>query len=109
MNNEEIQSKEIQSRLESEQWSQNIARNVSRKYEYKQRRTRFILTASAFIFFGAIATVTYSAPDALLNSNFADLDIFNLLFSDEFSPLYETAYKEEGISSLIEPISFLVK
>jgi hypothetical protein len=109
MSNEEIKSKEILSRLESVQWSENIARNVSTKYERVQRQNRFIITTSAFILSGALVGIAYFIPNTFVNSNFADVDIFNFLFSDEFSPLYETAYQEEGITSLIEPISYLMK
>ncbi len=109
MSNEDIRSKEILLRLESEEWSESIARKISMKYERDQRQNRFILTASTLILLSALSCIAFFIPDVFVNSNFASLDIFNFLFSDEISPLYEIVYQEEGISSLIEPISYLMK
>ena len=109
MNNEETHFDEILSRLESEQWSQSIAKNVSTRYERIQTRNRFIISTVAIVFVGIVAGIDVLPPNELLNSSLVELDILNFFFSDEISPLYETVYQEEGISSLIEPISYLVK
>ena len=109
MNKERIQSNEFQLRLESEDWSQRIAESVSVKYEVGQQRNRFIIGTLAFLFLMALSGIAYFVPDTFGNSSVADLDFFNVFFSDEFSPIYHTVYQDEGISSIIEPISFLVK
>ncbi len=109
MNNEETHFDEILSRLESEQWSQSIAKNVSTRYERIQTRNRFIISTVAIVFVGIFAGINFLPPNELFNSSLVELDILNFFFSDEISPLYETVYQEEGISSLIEPISYLVK
>ena len=54
MNNEETHFDEILSRLESEQWSQSIAKNVSTRYERIQTRNRFIISTVAIVFMGFV-------------------------------------------------------
>ncbi|HRG45685.1 MAG: hypothetical protein KBF99_00710 [Leptospiraceae bacterium] len=109
MNNEEIHSKEILSRLESEQWSQSIAKNVSIRYERNQTRNRILISTTAFIILGMAVGIAFFSPIELLNPSLVDLDLYNLFFSDELSPIYETVYREEGMSSLLEPISYLIE
>ena len=109
MSNEEMYSNEIRSRLESDQWSLSIANKVSIRYEKNQRRNRIIFSATAFAIFGIAIIAALFSPSELMNPTIADLDLYNLFFSDELAPIYETVYQEERISSFIEPISFLVK
>ena len=109
MNKEEMHSNEIQERLESEDWSRNIANRVSIRYEKKQTRNRILFSAVSLIILAIGIGVTFSSPLDLLNPSLTDLDLYNLIFSDELTPIYETVYQEEKISSLFEPISYLIK
>jgi hypothetical protein len=109
MNKEEMHSNEIQERLESEDWSRSIANRVSIRYEKKQTRNRILFSAVSLIILAIGIGVTFSSPLDLLNPSLTDLDLYNLFFSDELTPIYETVYQEEKISSLFEPISYLIK
>ncbi len=109
MNNEKSHLPEIQSRIDSDTWSQNIARNVSNKYERKQTRNRIILSVSSILIIGLLTTFSYFAPDDFLNSSFTELETYQFFFSDDFTSLYDTIYQDENLTSFLEPISFFGK
>jgi len=109
MNNEESHLPEIQSRIDSEIWSQNIARSISNKYERKQTRNRIILSISSIIIIGLLTTFSYFAPDDVLNSSFTELETYQLFFSDDLTSLYDTIYQDENLTSFLEPIPFFGK
>jgi hypothetical protein len=109
MNNEELHAKEIITRLESAQWSQSIASKVSTRYKKNQKRKRILYSASAFLILGTLTGMVFLFPIELINPSFVELDLYNLFFSDELSPIYETVYQEERMPSFLEPISYFIK
>ena len=99
MNNEKSHLPEIQSRIDSDVWSQNIARNVSNEYERKQTRNQIILSVSAIFIIGLLTTVSYFAPDDFSNSSLTELETYQFFFSDDFTSLYDTIYQDENIGN----------
>lgn len=106
MNNEESHLPEIQSRIDSVEWSQKVAENVSLKHKRIQLRNRMILFTLSIFIFGFVSFFGFFTESEFLNPTLTELDTFRLLLSDDFFPLYESIYQEETISSLIDPISF---
>lgn len=106
MNHQESYSPEIQSRIDSSEWGEKIAQNVSVKYGRIQIRNRIIISTLGIFLFGLLSFFAFLGESEFLNPTLTELDALRLLLSDDFFPLYESVYQEDSLSSLIDPISF---
>ena len=102
MNHQESYSPEIQSRIDSSEWSEKIAQNVS----IKQFRNRIILSTLGIFLLSLFSFFGFFVESEFLNPTLTELDTIRLLLSDDFFSLYESVYQEDSLSSLIDPISF---
>lgn len=107
--NKEICSKEIQSRLESNQWSQKIADAVSNKYARNQAKNKIFYLVSAILLFGIVSVTTLFIEDEIMDPSLSEVETYRYFFIDDINPIYDTMVQEQSISSLIEPISYFVK
>ena len=106
MNHQESYSPEIQSRIDSSEWGEKIAQNVSIKYGRIQFRNRIILSTLGIFLLSLFSFFGFFVESEFLNPTLTELDTIRLLLSDDFFSLYESVYQEDSLSSLIDPISF---
>lgn len=106
MNHPNQYTAEIQSRIESDVWSQRIAKSVSIKYEKRKVRNRRIFSVSIILLIGILSIFTYSMAGEFFVPNLAEIDTYQLLLLDDFNTIYELIYQEDSLASFLEPISF---